>query len=602
MSKKTQKSWQKIVNLLKGYFVNSDQKLLAWLLLIGTILCVVGLVALTLAFTWWSTAFWAALAAKALVPFLINVGYFVLLVGAIVGLHTLKNYLITTLSNRWRSWLTNKIIKKLFQDESNFLNLKRHHPEIKNVSQRIQEDVKQLVELTLNMGADLLKSALSLVTFVGSLWVVGGALTVVLFGLNIVIPGYLVWVALIIAITASAASYFLGDSLAEVNKNTEDTEADLRRQLEVLNDNAENIAEEHSERYHHNALVDKVSSINGNADKKLNVQSRLNAFKQFYLQSSSILPIILSAPLYFTGLIELAQLSQIAVSFMEVSFALSWLVDNYENLSKYEANMERVAELENALEKDGLVGNRKAIVRIEKAKVNIHIKHLNIATPQASSTQYMMQNLNLKLKAGEHVLIKGESGLGKSTLFKTIAGTWNYGEGKITIPAGKYMYFLPQKPSLYFDTLKGVLAYPDAAGKYSEEQYLAALTAVGGGARFIPLLQSTQKMDWSEKLSGGEQQRISFARALLKQPDWLFLDEATSAMDEGSERKAYEAIRKELKDTTMVSIAHRSTVAVYHSKVVNLSKKEDGNISIVEGDGNGIAFDELNKMRYVRSC
>ncbi|WP_045094836.1 ABC transporter ATP-binding protein/permease [Legionella fallonii] len=557
---------QNVFALVKDYFINSDEKLVAWLHVIGITLCVVSLVALMTLLGWWSAGFWAALAAKELTAFLICMGQFALMLGACVGVYVLKSYLIGQLSILWRNWLTNKTLDKLFNGENNYLDLKRFSSQIDNISQRIQEDIKSFVELTLSLSFDFLNSVLTLGAFVGTLWVVGGALSFVLFGVNIVIPGYLVWAALLTAVLATVATHYIGKSLAETNKQEEQAEADLRQDLDILNNDAENIAQEQGEKYYKRELVTRVQDIKDIASLKLYIQTKLVAFQNFYMQIYEILPNLLAAPLYFSGLIELAQLMQVGMAFGQVSSSFSWFADTYENLATYETNVERITELNYALEPDGLTSNSKSIVVKQKNKETLNIKHLDIMQPQASSTQYIMRNLNLKFKPGEHVLIKGPSGLGKSTLFKAIAGTWKYGEGKISVPEGKSLYFLPQKPTLPHDTLAAILAYPDSAETYTEEQYIAVLKAIGGMDEFIAKLH--EKRPWSKELSGGQQQRISFARALLKKPDWLFLDEATASLDEESEHRVYSLV-KELKNTTIVSIAHRQTVEKYHGRVVN---------------------------------
>jgi putative ATP-binding cassette transporter len=297
------------------------------------------------------------------------------------------------------------------------------------------------------------------------------------------------------------------------------------------------------------------------------------------MQIAGILPNIVAAPLYFTGLIQLGQLMQIGLSFGQVSSSLSWFVEAYEGISNYKTSIDRITELQHAFGKEGLTANPKSIIRKEKNKDTLKIKQLSIMKPQAASTQYIMRNLNLKLAPGEHLLIKGPSGLGKSTLFKVISGTWQYGEGAITVPSGKQMYFLPQKPTLPNDTLMAVLAYPEPVETYTQEQYSSVLKAVGNMDEFIARLQ--EKCAWAKELSGGQQQRISFARALLKKPDWLFLDEATASLDEESEQHIYSLI-KELKDTTMVSIAHRQTVEKYHSRIVYFSVNNEKEIELKE--------------------
>ena len=573
-------SWRKTFDLIKDYFINSDEKLVAWLLLIGSVLCVIGIVALMTTLAWWFVGFWAVIAAKALTPFLICMGQFAIIISAYAAVYALKNYLIGKLSILWRNWLTHKILNQLFDGENNYLDLKRFSSEIDNIAQRIQEDVKIFVELTLNLGTEFLRSVFSLGTFVGTLWIVGGALTFAVLGLNIVIPGYLVWAALIVAIVTTITTHFIAKPLVETNKKAEQVEADLRQELSQLNEDAENIAEEHAENYYKTSIKNKILEINGTSQQKVGTQTQLIAFQNFYQQLSGVLPNLVAAPLYFSGAIEFAQMVQIGMAFGQVSWSLNWFADTYESLTSYKTRIERITELQKTFVKEGLDTNPKLIARKERNKDTVNIKHLDIMEAQASSTAHIMRNLSLKLAPGKHVLIQGPSGLGKSTLFKAISGTWKYGHGKISIPAGKKLYFLPQKPTLPHDTLMAVLAYPDPVETYTEEQYINALKAVGGMNNFIAKLQ--EKRAWSKELSGGQQQRISFARALLKKPDWLFLDEATASLDEESEDHVYRLMIKELKNTTIVSIAHRKTVEKHHSRILLFSSNKEKEVDVKE--------------------
>jgi putative ATP-binding cassette transporter len=580
-------SWRKFGKLIKPYFFNSDEKLKAWLLLIGTILCVVGLVALTAAISWWAAGFWAIIAAKTLGPFLVCMGEFALLLSGYVGVFSLKNYLIGKLSIQWRNWLTNDLINKLFGSEHNYLELKRHSPKMDNIAQRIQEDVSIFVDSTLNLGADLLNSTLSLGTFIGTLWIVGGALAFVLLGLNIVIPGYLVWVALIIAVAVTVTSHFIAKSLPAVNQQVERTEADLRQELAQLDDSAENIAVEHAEDYYKSKIDDKVLDLKSNTSQRLDTQTKLVGFQNFYTQLAVVLPALLAAPLYFSGLIEIGQLMQIGMAFGQVSTSLNWFANTYESLATYKASFARILELEQHFEQDDEAGKVKQITRKVRDKDTLKVKNLDILKLKESGTEPIMRKLTLKLVPGEHTVIKGRSGLGKSTLFKVISGVWDYGFGKVSIPAGKVLYFLPQKPTLPHDTLKAVLAYPESVDKYKDEEYAQALKAVGQMDEFIARL--AEKRSWKEGLSGGQQQRIAFARVLLKKPDWLFLDEATSSLDEEGEEQVYRAVQQ-LKNTTVVSIAHRSTVDKFHSRVVFFKANQEREVEVLEQMGSQESF------------
>lgn len=573
MSNKSFK-WRQSFDLAKDYFLNSEDRLTAWLLLVGAMTCVAALVALMAAFSGWSAGFWTVLAAKALTPFLMCMVNFAVLTGAFVGISVLKNYLISKLSLRWRLWLTTKIIDKLFRNENNYLDLKRSGSDVDNIGQRIQQDVDTYVSLTLNLALYFLDSTLSFFTFIGTLWVMSGPLTFVLFGLSVAIPGYLVWAALAAALLASLATYYIGKSLPGINQKSEQVEADFRQELTQLNDDAENIAEEHAEHYYKTALSQKIEKIKSIANQKLEAETRILSFQSFYSQLTSILPTLLAAPLYFSGMIELTQMMQVGMAFWQVSYALSWFVNAYQGLIDYQTSVDRIIELQNTLEGINLSVNPKGIVnKLRENKDWIRIKRLNIEHPQAKDATPIIQDVALRLNAGEHVLIGGPSGVGKSTFFKVISGTWRYGSGKVALPAGKTFYFLPQKPTLPHDTLKAVLAYPEPAGTYTDAQYVDVMVKVGGMHQFIAYLE--EKRPWSHELSGGQQQRLAFARALLKKPDWLFLDEATSALDEESEAHVYQ-LAKALKNTTIVSIAHRSTVKKYHDKLVFFKRSESG--------------------------
>lgn len=560
---------KKAFQLFSDYFINSDQKLTAWLLLGGLLLSILALVGLTAALSWGFLGFWAALTAKELGGFLFYSGLIALNSAAIVGMSTLMSFLTETLSIQWRSWLTTKFVNKYLFGEKNYLDLARGSPHLDNPDQRIQENIDDFVDRSLSLGTDFLRSTLTLVTFIGTLWVVGGSLPLVLFGATIIIPGYLVWGSLLVALVNSGITHMLGKSLATMNQKEERLEAKFRKDLEFVHNESENIALETGEKYHQKKLEKDLEQISQNAFQKLWVKLKVSAFQMSYNYLSNILPYIFAAPAYFSGLIDFGQAMQIGVAFSEVSNSLNWFVNSYTTLKKYQTSIERIIELEEELNLENCEMNKKNI-HIHQSKSNVLIiKNLSIAYPRSANPNFIMRHLNLEFKPGENTLIKAPSGFGKSTLFKAIRDTWGHGKGEISIPQHQKTYFLPQKPLIPHDSLKAILAYPDADDTYSDEEYEAALLAVGGNMeRFIPELD---KIDtWSKRLSLGQQQRISFARALLKKPDWLFLDEATASLDEESENQLYTLLKDKLPKTTVISIAHRSTVMKFHQRVVQL--------------------------------
>lgn len=562
---------------LIAYLKNTDNKLKSWLLMAGMLLSVLAIVGLFVALSWWSAAFWAALTAKTLIPFLWSMGEFALIVGGLVSAFSLKNFATNRLANLWRHWLSNKLCAKLLNDEKNFLHIERMEDSMDNLHQRIQDDVKKFVSYFLELSSDFLRSALSLGTFIGTLWLVGGALTVAVFGLTIVIPGYLVWVALISAVAASFLTHLIGKSLNNLRQQEERAEAELRNSIAPLQDDAENIAEERAEEYYRSAIGNRIKEVSEITDKSLAVQTRVVAFQNGYIHASSIIPYLLAAPLYFTGLIELAELMQIATAFFQVSSSLSWFVEAYPSLIDYRTSALRIHELSEQCDNKPLNPARNNIIMTEHQKDTIKIKGLTLLRPlpQADRDVPIFTGLDLKLKPGEHTVIKANSGLGKSTLFKAIAGTWFYGEGVIKIPSGRKMYIMPQYPTLPSGTtLKELLTYPEEASTYTDAQCLDALKNVGLDERNRFTTQLNERRNW-QKLSGGERQRISFARAWLKKPHWLFLDEATSALDEKTEALLYQLVTSLPQEITVVSIAHRSTVDFFHKRVFELVPKQD---------------------------
>ncbi|MBA2651847.1 MAG: ABC transporter ATP-binding protein/permease [Tatlockia sp.] len=566
-------TWSERFNLIKDYFVNSDEKWIAWLQVGGIVFCVIGVVALTFVMGWLFTGLMAALTASLWTPFLIAIGELVAVFCGLAILNSLQQYLSGKLAINWRNWLTNHFIKLIDP-----LEVKRTSPGFKNISQRVQEDIKNLVNLSLSLSTDFLKSSLNLIVFITMLWIVGGSLAFIAFGLNIVIPGYLVWIALLIAVAACVISYYMGKPLAELNQKEEQVEADLRQHLETMHLDAENIGLEKTQQFHLNTIETDNGNLKDNGTQTLKTQTALGAFQTLYIYFSLIIPYLVAAPLYFKQLISFDKLSEIGSAFAQVNFALSWFAGAREKSSLCLTKADRLIEIQHAIDAGILNSNPKSILIKEKDKKSIKIKGLTIQKPLSSSTSDILRNLNLKLKKGEHTMIAGESGTGKSTLLKILGRSWEYGEGKIRLPKGKIMTYLPQIPTLTYNSFKGLLAHPHPVSRYSEGEYLAVISAVQMNMEDIPDLDL--KQDWFF-LSGGERQRISFAKALLQKPDWLFLDEVTAFLDEESEEYLYKLLMSELKETTVVSIAHRSTVRCHHQRFIKLGPSKENVMEIV---------------------
>jgi putative ATP-binding cassette transporter len=570
------------LKLAKDYFIDSEERYSALLLLLGIILAVASLVALNAVFAWWIVGFWTAITEMSYPLYIQSIQYFFVIVTGFIGASVFKDYLGDLLSLRWRKWLTKYLVDEYTSPEgNNYLEFSRHYKQIDNPAQRIQEDIKFFVSRSIWLSADLLNSILTQITFIGTLWVVGGSLSFAVMGVAITIPGYLVWVAISFALTSSIVSHLIGGSLAELTKQKTISETDFRKEMEEINNDAESIAQDQGMGYYKKSLADKFQAIYSNTLTTIRVRINLTAFNSFYQQFSGIFPYIVAAPMYFAGRTSLGQLMQIGLSFENIQSALSWYINSYELLATYKASVIRIIELKHKMEPGGLETAPRLITHGEASTNELSVNDLSITTP--SSTENMIRLLNIKFEPGVSTLIQGVSGLGKSTLFKVIAGTWSYGEGDVLVSKGKKMCFLPQKPSLPNTTLKGVLAYPDSLDTYTDDDYERVLRLVGDLDMLIKELPSEENKFWSRRLSPGQQQRISFARALLKKPDWLFLDEATAALDPVTEARMYSLV-KELPDTTIISIAHRPTVRGFHDRIITFKVGEDRRVQVVEDD------------------
>jgi len=271
------------------------------------------------------------------------------------------------------------------------------------------------------------------------------------------------------------------------------------------------------------------------------------------------------APRYFLGQVALGGMMQTASAFGEVRASLSWFIEAYSSLAEWKATVDRLLTFRSAAEGARDVGEgHKTIERQEEAGASLAIENLSLALPNGQS---LFKGLSLNFAPGESVLLTGPNGSGKSTLLRTLAGLWPFGSGRVALPQGGNLMFLPQRPYLPIDTLKAAVAYPAHDGEFSDNAVIEVLTLVGLG-EFVARLDENQH--WGNVLSGGEQQRLSIARALLHRPRWLFLDEATSAIDEDGEAALYRLLHQRLPGTAIISIGHRGSLVALHGRHLNL--------------------------------
>jgi vitamin B12/bleomycin/antimicrobial peptide transport system ATP-binding/permease protein len=466
----------------------------------------------------------------------------------------------STFKMRWRAWATDRAMGL-------WLNKKAHYrlgfikDGVDNPDQRISDDIHKFVETSTSLAVGLLKQVTTLVSFSVILWTISAEFT--LPGTETKVPGLLLWVALVYAVFGTVVAHLIGRRLVLLNFIQEKVEANFRFSLARLREFSESIALLDGEKTEIGRLQAKFKALIANFFAIVRVQKWLAGFQNGYASTSSLVPFIVGAPYYFAGRIELGTLMQTADAFGSVQGALSYFIDSYATLADYKAVVDRLTSFENAI--DGVTSMEGSGDRIERYKAGEDMSFANFVL-EFPDGKAMVEADGLKIIHGQSTLITGPSGSGKSTLFRAIAGIWPFGHGSIDLPEGHVMV-LPQRSYMPNGTLREALAYPGRADSYDDATLGKALEAVELG-HLVPMLDL--ESSWTQRLSGGEQQRLAFARALLAKPDFLLLDESTSALDEGMEARIYAMLKAELPQTTLVSIGHRGTLKAMHQRQIEM--------------------------------
>jgi vitamin B12/bleomycin/antimicrobial peptide transport system ATP-binding/permease protein len=484
-------------------------------------------------------------------------------------------YLTQMLQIRWRTWLTNSWISRWTAHKS-YYKIAMFDRTTDNPDQRIAEDIREFVNDTLSLSIGLLSSVVTLVSFVGILWTLSGAIEVM--GINI--PGYMVWVALAYAVVGTCIAHFVGRPLVALNFDQQRFEADFRYSLIRVRDNAEAIALYTAEKAEVESMKQRYLSVVGNWWGLMKQQKRYMWFASFYGQLAIIFPMLVGAPRYFSGAIQLGGLMQISTAFGEVQKSLSWFVDAYVRVAEWRSQVQRLTGFSDAMEKVEQEKSSLLLTPMETDSPTLAIADLEMSAPDGRK---LFSADQISIKAGQNTVVNGASGSGKSTLFRAFSGLWPFAKGQIkTSPADQSLY-LPQKTYLPLGTLKACLTFPALPEAFSDDQVKAVLQPLGLQG-FAARLDETAL--WHSTLSPGEQQRLAIARALLNKPKWLFLDEATSALGEEAEADIYRLIHEQLPDTTVVSIAHRRSVDQFHSQRLSVDPASASLVSeVIKGQG-----------------
>jgi len=540
--------------LAKPYWV-SDKRAKGLLLLATVVGLSLAIVYLEVQFNTWNKNFYNALEQKNQAEFLRQFGIFTGIALVWIVAQVYRLYMQQMLQIEWRTWLNERFLKQWLKERA-YYRLELLNRGVDNPDQRIAEDLRLFVDNTLDLGIGLLSSVVSLVTFTIIIWELSADYTIG----GIVIPGFMFWTVLVYSLVGSVIIHLIGKPLINLGFNQQRFEADYRFSLVRLRENAEGVALYKGERLELKTFHERFGQVIENWWGIMRTRKRLNWVASFLYQFSVPFPYLIVAPRYFAGEVMLGYIFQVASAFLNLRGALWWFIDIYPQFAAWKATVDRLTTFTDSLEHVKVAARDLGGERAEAGGETIGIEALQLALPQG---QPLLTSTSIQLRPGEDVLVTGPSGAGKSTFFRALAGIWPYWKGRVRLPLGARLLFLPQKPYLPIGTLKRAVTYPGDAATLSDAEIADALRAVGL-AQLASDLERTE--NWAQVLSGGEQQRLAFARALLNKPDWLFLDEATASLPEDAQDALYRLLKQRLPHTTLVSIGHRASLRGYHAR------------------------------------
>ncbi|CAN7740627.1 ABC transporter ATP-binding protein/permease [Rhizobium sp. LjRoot258] len=477
------------------------------------------------------------------------------------------------IQRRWRSWLTTAVIARWLAN-GRYYQLNLIGGDHKNPEARISEDLRIATEAPVDFIAGVISAFLSASTFIVVLWTIGGALTLTIAGSTVTVPGFLVITAVLYATITSSSIAVIGRHFVHVSEAKNQAEAEFRYTLTHVRENGESIALLGGEEEERRDLDKTFANVLRQWALLASQHMRTTLVSQGSSLFAPVVPVLLCAPKFLEGSMTLGQVMQAASAFAIVQSAFGWLVDNYPRLADWNACARRIASLMISL--DGLerAEQSNALGRIKRGETEGDaILSLNDLSVSLDDGTAVVKETQVVIELGERVLVAGESGSGKSTLVRAIAGLWPWGDGSVNFHAERRLFMLPQRPYIPSGTLRRAVAYPRAADSWTLDTIKESLDKVG-----LDYLNDKIEEDapWDQTLSGGEKQRLAFARLLLHNPDIIVLDEATSALDEKSQDKMMEMVIHELPKVTIISVAHRAELEAFHSRKITLERREGG--------------------------
>ncbi len=595
------------LDLARPFWV-SEERWPARLLLGSVILLTLAQNWIAIRLSYWNREFFDTIQ-KGDYAFFVNLGIAMLgLIFCSITFWLAEDYLFSSLKIRWRRWMTDRFLRDWLGDRAHYLGqLDGHQGD--NPDQRISEDIRTFVFTTLDLGMQLFGAVVGLGSFVVILWILSagdpaavsappaypfpalpahlswltapvealwdGYVTFTSFITDV--PGHLVWICLGYSFIGTWLVGRVGRPIIGLQYEMQKLEADFRFGLVRLRENSESTALAEGEPAEHRSLGASFARIVGNFNATLVRRIHINAFKSVYFRLSDIVPLLLSAPRFFAGAISLGQLTQLTGAFGRVQSSFNFFINSYETIAQWWAITQRLDGFTRGIEHSRRLREaQREVYPSGQSENRLEVSDLALFRPDG---QMLLAPFSFTVHPGDSVLITGPSGSGKSTILRSLVGLWPYERGLVLLPSPFDCLVMPQKPYLPIGTLRTALAYPREPERFDDVTYVRALALCD-----LPAL--TGRLDesahWAQVLSGGEQQRLALARAFLHRPAWLFLDEATAAIDENAELAFYHKLRAALPGLTYVTIAHRSSLRNVHARHFRIEHAPDGTLVLRE--------------------
>ncbi len=555
----------------KGFWSREGGVRIAWVLTVTLVVVVVLEIVVQYGINQWNRLFFDALEKRDSNAALVQGLIFPVLAAVSVGLGMTSVYVRMTLQRRWREWLNNHAVD-YWMANGRYYQLNLVKGDHSNPEFRIADDLRIATDAPVDFLAGIASAALSAATFIVVLWTIGGSYTFEIGGVGIYIPGFLVIAAVLYALIATVSMVLIGKRFVTVSEYRNQSEAEYRYALTRVRENGESIALLGGEEEERAGLDRGLKKVLHWWRELLGQHMRSTIVSQASGLIAPVVPVLLCAPKFLDGSMSLGQVMQAASAFVIVQTAFSWLVNNYPRFADWRASAQRVASLLVSLDRLDRA-EEAGIGRIEHSETKdaaLRLKGVSVTLDDGTS---VIDDTDVAIQPGEKVLVVGESGTGKSSLVRAVAGLWPWGEGEVQIGKGARIFLLPQRPYVPIGTLRRATTYPAAADEIADETVAEALEAVGLG-EFVPKLDDDTP--WEQTLSGGEKQRLAFARILIHKPEIIVLDEATSALDPPSQENLMRLLDERLEAVTIISVGHRPELEKVHERKLVLAPRAEG--------------------------